>query len=173
MSINVIALIFFILFLFFFLTTVILKIRVESEQNKNLYIQGQLNPFKRKNYFLTGNEIKLFEILQNIKKLNEFYVFPQLHLATLFEVKEDVSDMAGKFDRINTLYVDFIIFDKEFSPKLVIELNDTTHKLGSRKARDQFVEKVCTDNKIELYTLSTIDLSKPDMIEQKIIEYLG
>jgi hypothetical protein len=161
------------LVLLFFMTTVFAFILFQDERNKLLFLQGKLNPFRRRQRFLTGNELKLFSILRDNSTLNDFYIFPQLHLSTILEVKDDTNDLAGKFDWLNKLFVDFVIFDKEMNPKLVIELNDSTHTWKSRKARDEFVRKALTENNIPLIEFKTNDLVNPINVANKIINQLN
>ena len=142
-------------------------VRFVDERNFNLYLQGKLNPYKRKVSFLTSPEKDLFVILQQANIKGNFLIFPQLHLSTLLVVKDETNDLQGKFDWLNKLYVDFVLFDKEtLDPLLVIELNDSTHFWGSRKARDQFVKKALEENRIPLLTI------EKNLLEdrQKIIE---
>jgi len=130
--------------------------RFLDEQSYNLYLQGKLNPYKRKQHFLTTPERELFEMLQSCINLEKYLIFPQLHLSTLLAVKDETADLQGKFDWLNRLFVDFVIFKKDsLEPALVIELNDSTHFWNNRKARDQFVNKALEDNGIKILTIET------------------
>lgn len=145
-----------------------------DERNKNLYLNGQFNPYQAKKYFLTGAERKLFQILQDSELSNSYYIFPQLHLSTLLEVKPEAKDLQGKFDWLNRLFVDFVIMDKEtIKPVLVIELNDSTHRWNNRKARDQFVAKALNENKIPLLIVGVSDLKKSVSVIEKIKKSLS
>lgn len=160
--------------LFFFTAFIVTSIRFQDERNKNFRIQGEFHPYTKRASFLTGGEKKLFSLLQSSALLSNYYIFPQLHLSTLLEVKDDAKDMQGKFEWLNKLYVDFIIFDKEkIEPVLVIGLNDQTHQWGSRKARDEFVRKALDENGIPLITIKTNDIADFAKIEDKIAEVLA
>lgn len=148
--------------------TILVFMLFQDERNKLMFLQGNLNPFKRKQRFLTGNELKLFSILENNEALKDYYVFPQLHLSTILEVKDDTNDLAGKFDWLNKLFVDFVIFDKDMNPRLIIELNDSTHSWKSRKARDEFVRKALTENNFNFIELRTTDLANSEKIDELI-----
>jgi len=110
MSINIIFLLLFFILSF---TSILLYLKLQDERNKNLYADGRVNPYKKKKYFLTLDEKKLFLILQNLNLNSNYLVFPQLHLSTLLQVKEEFNDLAGKFEWLNKLFVDFVIFDKQ------------------------------------------------------------
>lgn len=149
--------------------TIIYYTGYTSERNHNLYLQGKLNPYKRRRSFLTSPEQELFLILQTANVNGNFLIFPQLHLSTLLEVKEDADDLRGKFDWLNKLYVDFVLFDEEtLQPLLAIELNDSTHFWGSRKARDQFVKKALEENGIPLFTIEKTELPNREKITELV-----
>lgn len=61
-----------------------------------------------------------------------------------------------------------MIFDKEMNPKLIIELNDSTHSWKSRKARDEFVRKALTENNFNFIELRTTDLANREKIDELI-----
>ena len=156
MSVTIILL---VLFAFLSFTSILFYVKFQDERNKNLYLHGELNPYKKKKYFLTLNEKELFLILQDLTANSNYLVFPQLHLSTLLQVKEESNDLTGKFEWLNKLFVDFVIFDKQnLQPLLVIELNDSTHLWNNRKARDQFVKKSLKDNNIPFLAIETQSL---------------
>lgn len=167
----VIVLVSFIIFLSIVLIGALVKF--QDERNKNLRLQGEFQPYTKKSSFLTGSEKKLFLLLQNSDLLKNYYIFPQLHLSTLLRVKDDARDIQGKFEWLNKLYVDFVIFDREkIEPAIVIELNDQTHQWNSRKARDEFVKKALDENGIPLIVIQTNDLADFDQIESRIEKIL-
>lgn len=169
MSITVI---FLFLFLILSFTSIFLYLKLQDERNKNLYADGRVNPYKKKKYFLTLDEKELFLILQNLTVNSNYLVFPQLHLSTLLQVKDESNDLTGKFEWLNKLFVDFVIFDKQdLQPKLVIELNDKTHLWDNRKARDQFVKKTLEENHIPFLAIETESLingQARQIVEEKI-----
>ncbi len=153
-----ITLILLSLLVFASLLAILFYIKFIDERNKNLNLQGKLNPYQKKTHFLTNPELELFKLLTTSINERKFHICPQLHLSTLLKVKDDANDIKGKFEWLNSLYVDFVIFEKEnMNPILVIELNDSTHKWGSRHARDQFVAKALMENDIKLVTIAGIN----------------
>ncbi len=152
---------------------IFLYIRFIDQQNYNLYLQGQLNPFKRKTHFLTSPEKILFEILRDIAIDKNFYVFPQLQLSKMLYVQDDVNDIREKFDWINKLSIDFVIFNASLEPLLAIELNDKTHAWINRKARDQFVIKSLEENNIPFLTIATDLLNNKEQVVAEILSQLS
>lgn len=161
-----------VILLVLFAITVTTVILWQDAKNKLFYLHGKFNPFKQKQYFLTKNEKDLFLLLHSLEELQNFYIFPQLHLSTLLQVKDEARDMMGKFEYINKLFVDFVIFDKNLNPVVVIELNDQSHLWNSRKSRDQFVVKALEDSNIPLLTINTIDSYQKNTVQLKLLPFL-
>lgn len=155
-----------------FTMTVVTTILWQDAKNKLFYLHGKFNPFEKKKYFLTQNEQRLFLLLKSLSVLQNYYIFPQLHLSTLLQVKNEAKDMMGKFEYINKLFVDFVIFDKNLNPVVVIELNDLSHNWSSRRSRDQFVTKALEENNIPLLTLTTRDTYLKDEVEKSLSRYI-
>ncbi len=112
----------------------------EEENNKIL-------PFEKKKYLMTQTEHKFFDVLQNIIG-DKHFIEPQVALSRIIEVKDNGQGRYGpgswfsNFNRINKKSVDFVIFDKQdFSPQLVIELDDYTHNYYNRRQRDEFLDE--------------------------------
>lgn len=111
-------------------------------------------------------------MLNSLDVLQNYFIFPQLHLSTLLQVKDDAKDMIGKFEYINKLFVDFVIFDQNLNPVVVIELNDSTHFWNPRKARDQFVSEALKSIGIPLVILTSRDLTFKASALEKLAPYL-
>ncbi len=157
----------FVMFVGTLFVSFLLYLKVIDERNYNLYLQGKLNPYKRKKYFMTLPEKELFSLLQKMSSEKGLLIFPQLHLSTLLVVNDGSNDLQGKFDWLNRLFVDFVLFDRQtLEPVLVVELNDSTHFWNNRKARDQFVQKALEENGIPFIAISTDKL--PDTREVTI-----
>lgn len=97
-------------------------------------------PYKKKRYLLTEAEHRFFIALQEAIE-DQYYIFPQIHLANLLYVPKGTYHWKTYFNRIIQKSVDFVICEKEYlSPVLAIELNDSSHNLPDRIERDKFVE---------------------------------
>jgi len=74
---------------------------------------------------------------------DEYYIFPQVHLASILGVKSGTGNWQGLMNKINKKSVDFVIFDKQYiQPLLAIELDDSSHNFSRRRERDRFVDEV-------------------------------
>lgn len=116
-----------------FILNIFKKTDVLEPQFKHAYL--------KKEYLLTKTEVQFFRLLEQIVK-DQYYLFPQIHLASLLQVKSDERNRIGYFNRIIRKSVDFVICDKEYlKPLLAIELDDESHYRSDRQERDQFVNQ--------------------------------
>jgi len=100
------------------------------------------NPYFKKEYLLTKAEHQFFNLLQEIVE-NKYYIFPQVHLDCLLQVKPSEIYQKTFRNKIDRKSVDFVICEKQYlKPLLVIELDDKTHYHWSRQERDQFVNHI-------------------------------
>lgn len=103
---------------------------------------AQLNsPFDERIYekkkLMTFTEKKFYEAIK--KAVPENYILlPQVNLATIIRrVDEHIYQ--------NELYrnIDFAIFNSDYIPLLLIEINDDTHNEFERRERDKKVKEIC------------------------------
>ena len=97
-----------------------------------------------------------------------FYVFPQINLASFIERTDD-----ARFHNELFRNVDFLITDKTYCPKMVIEINDQTHYSYDRKERDEKVQRICEEAGIPILKLWTQYGVNQAYIQGKINEILG
>ncbi len=97
-----------------------------------------------------------------------YYVFPQINLAAFIE-RTDNSRFHNELFR----NVDFLITDSEYTPKLVIEINDQTHLNKDRKERDEKVRDICEEAGIPIIKLWTSYGVKQEYIKERIDEALA
>ncbi len=99
---------------------------------------------------------------------DDYCVFPQINLASF------ISRMDGaRFHNELFRNVDFLITDSNFSPKLIIEINDQTHMTSDRKERDEKVRMICEEAGIPILKLWTSYGVNPEYIKKRIDETLA
>ena len=143
----------------------IYKKKQESPNNVTQENNNQI-PIYQKKPLLTKTEIKFGTAIQ--KAIPDHYqLLPQINLATIIERKDN-----HKYQ--NELYrnIDFVIFDYQYNPILLIEINDDTHKQKARIARDIKVKKICHQANLPLITFWTEYGVNENYIEKRIKEYL-
>ncbi len=138
---------------------------------KEKKLEGWL-PYMKKSYLLTRTEHEFFNTLEKIVE-GKYYIFPQIVLTDIVQLKGKGSLRGGYRSKINKKIVDFVLFDKQnISPVLVIELDDYTHQRPDRKKRDIFLNRVLDHCEIPiLHTplISEIELKTKITEKLKII----
>ncbi len=106
--------------------------------------------YLRKPYYMHESEYKFFIMLQSVIG-NQFYIFPQIHLTTLFDEKIKGQSWKGARSHIDKKSVDFVLCDKNhIVPLLAIELDGNSHELEDRQERDLEVERIFRESKFPL-----------------------
>lgn len=140
----------------------------KTNLNKN---KNDLNKNKEQIYFkkplISQYEKYFFDILtENFQ--NDFYIIPQLNLASCIEKKKEF-----KSQYQNELYrnVDFALISKEnYTPVLLIEINDQTHNQIKRIKRDIKVREICEDANINLIAFYSNLPNKKEYIIDRIFK---
>lgn len=126
--------------------------RLRDRKNKNKYAStvannqqtiittpsvNNENVYRLKESLLTYTEKKYFECFKTILP-NNFIIQPQINLATVLE-KVSGSHYQNELFR----NIDFGIFDLNYKPLLMVEINDETHRNPDRVDRDIKVADIC------------------------------
>lgn len=128
--------------------------------------------YRRKPYIMTRKENTFYHTLSRILG-NQYYIFPQVNLITLFEYKIKGQNWKGAKATIDRLSVDYVICDNRWlSPILAVELDDPTHQRGDRIVRDRNVEKIFRDAKIPLVRIAEKDSINEEYVRAEISKYL-
>lgn len=122
--------------------------------------------YELKSSLLTDTEKKFYYGIKEILP-NEYILQPQVNLASIID-KINNTKFANELFR----NVDFCIFDKNYKPIFIIEVNDDTHLQKNRQARDYKVKNICEEAGIPILTLWTKYGVNQDYISKKIIETL-
>lgn len=103
----------------------------ESTNHKSYSISYQ------KKSLLTNAEKEFYNKLKKIETLGDYKVIPQVNLACIIHKDSNYRYRNELFRNI-----DFGIFDSNFQVLLLIELNDSSHNLKSRKKRDIKINEI-------------------------------
>lgn len=123
--------------------------------------------YEPKESLISKSEQSYFEAIKASLPEN-YYVFPQINLAA-FIYKSGDSQYRNELFR----NVDFLITDSNFSPKIVIEINDPSHLSNDRRKRDEKVKKILEEAGIPLMKLWTSYGVNPKYIKERITEILN
>ena len=102
-------------------------------------LSTQKNEYKIKDSLMTDTEKRYFQGIRSILP-DSYIVQPQINLATVLD------KVSGSYYQ-NELFrnIDFGIFDLDYKPLLLIEINDETHREPERVKRDAKVANICFD----------------------------
>lgn len=104
-------------------------------------ITVSIHNFYQKNSILTQGELRFYKTLLFLVK-DSYYVFTQVRLANVVKTPKE-RFLWENFNPLGAKCVDFVLCDKKTGETLlVIELDDKSHKLRSRRRRDKFVDMV-------------------------------
>lgn len=97
-------------------------------------------PYERRRYLLTQAERDFFAVLRTVAP-EGWHVFPQVRLANLVLLRKGTRNWKPHYSRVAQKCVDFVLCDgTEISPRLVVELDDSSHDRADRQRRDAFVD---------------------------------
>ena len=134
--------------------------KINDEKPEQSPIVNNWNQCYEATYFLTQNEKAQFRKLINWAQENHYYVFAKVRLADLIKPRNNNQKL---FWKIQAKHIDFLICDGSLKPKLVIELQDGSHKEEKRKERDAFVKEVlesCGYKSLWVFNIETEELDR-------------
>ena len=131
----------------------LIKYLVKKKNEPRYYVKDAL---------LTATEIKYYNVIRSVIG-DDFLVYPQINLASVIDKK-------GGNNFRNELFrnIDFAIFDYNFRPLVLIEINDNTHFRKDRIERDEKVAVICKKAGIPLITFWVKDGINEDYIAKQL-----
>ncbi len=116
-------------------------IDLSNIENKNHYEPKRL---------ITPTEQKYFFAIRKTLSPTKYALYPQINLATIIEKVGDHTYQNELFRNI-----DFVVFDTNYMPVLLIEINDKTHKTPTRIERDKKIKEICYIARLPIIELWT------------------
>jgi hypothetical protein len=97
--------------------------------------------YRRKDYLLSQAERSFYEVLRVALEGSDLQIFPKVRLWDLLWLPAGTPDRRAQMNRVTSKHVDVVICNRQhLRPMLVIELDDKSHDLEDRQARDVFVD---------------------------------
>lgn len=127
-------------------------------------VKKQIKQYEKKK-LMTPTEIKFFHAIKNATPKG-FVALPQINLATIINRVDE-----HKYQNELFRNIDFVIFDLETNPIILIEINDNSHKEKDRWIRDKKVETICNEANLPIITLWTDYGINPEYIKNRIEKY--
>ena len=122
---------------------------VQATSGTKAFEKEDQTAYSAKDSLMTECEKKFFQVIKDIAGAS-YIVQPQVNLASIID-KESTKKYRNELFR----NIDVGIFDFDYKPVLLIEINDPTHKTKERRDRDIKVHKICEAASIPLITFWT------------------
>lgn len=129
-------------------------------------VSGDRFLYESKQTLITKSEQSYFEAIK-ISLPEGYFIFPQINLAAFIR-KTDHSKYQNELFR----NVDFLITDHQFTPKIVVEINDRSHLSEDRRERDEKVKNILEEAGVPFMALWTSYGVNVEYIKGKITEIL-
>ena len=142
---------------------------IKNNENK---ISSYKDYYKPKIYITTLNEMKFYNVLQEIAKELDYTLFAQVSLYNIISMQDnlDYSTHTKYFNKIASKSIDFVLVDKKCRIKLCIELDDNSHKKKNRIERDNFINQLFKELEIDLLRYPIYNVYYKDTLKRKIQE---
>jgi very-short-patch-repair endonuclease len=121
------------------------------------------NRYELKECLLTQSEKNFLYVLEQVVG-DRYIIEKQVQLSRIIGTKD--TNNYSDFNRIKAKSIDFVLFNKDYSPYLCIELDDLSHMRWDRQKRDAFVDKIMKDVGLRIihirasYHYNTVELQK-------------
>jgi hypothetical protein len=101
-------------------------------------------PYRKSEHLLTLAERSFFGVLGQAVD-DDLYIFAKVRLSDLLWLPQGTRDRQRYFNRIQSKHIDFVLCDKaKTEPRLLIELDDSSHRRAARQSRDAFLDQAAS-----------------------------
>lgn len=129
-----------------------------------------LRPFYRQKYLLTPSEKRFYNILRQVVAPHS--VLAKVRLADVVHADERHRFWQTNFNKICSKHIDFLICDAALSPIIAVELDDSSHQLRDRAARDRVVNRILKSASFPILRVQVRRTYDPADIEKRLLAKL-
>jgi hypothetical protein len=98
-------------------------------------------PYRKADHLLTLAERSFFGVLRQAVGA-DLCIFAKVRLSDLLWLPKGAEKRQAHLNRIQSKHIDFVLCDSATTaPRLLIELDDSSHQSASRKGRDAFLDE--------------------------------
>ena len=124
-------------------------------------------PFRLRDHFLSPAELSFFHVLQGVVR-QRCYIATKVRISDLLYVVQRRNNMQHA-NRIDRKHVDFVLCDPNtMQPRLIIELDDSSHARKDRSDRDAIVDAAFAAAGMRVLHVVARRAYSPNEIEQLI-----
>lgn len=124
-----------------------------EERVEPLMGQNVTYPYKLTQRIFSPKEGYFYRDVRPIADKLGLLVFTKMRLADLLEVPKGQQDYMKWFNRIKAKHIDFILVDRDYHIRLLVEVDDPTHNRPDRQARDEEVDEIFRQQGMEVLHL--------------------
>ncbi len=129
--------------------------------------------YKKKEHFFSVTEKDFFGVLKDVASDLNMELFAKVRWADILYCNNRGNRWWSGWAKIKSKHVDFLLCDKEsLSPKIVIELDDSSHLEKRRVARDNFQTEILEQVGIGLIRIRPQNNYSKDEIKKSIIRLI-
>ncbi len=144
-------------------------ISIIPNRSKSSYNQPAYR-YSRKQHFISPSEKAFYKLLTETAG-DRYYIFPQVHLSSIFKNETVGRYRKLGFQIINRRSVDFVLCAKDtLEPVYAVELDDYTHDKPDRIERDKQVDALFAQNGIPLLRFRDYNNLTTEDIAQRFYE---
>lgn len=114
------------------------------------------NAYKQK-WLLSLNEKEAYRKLKSITNELNLTLFTKVRLLDLIEPSDNAQNKKAAFWKIQAKHVDFVICDSRLVARVIIELDDNSHKQKATVSRDIFVNTILTNCGYKVIRISAVN----------------
>ena len=149
----IIAIVIVFIIIMAFMSTKLEQLKKESKEGAEP--TDQKLPYTLNEKILTDKELKFYNSLKPIADENGYIILCKVRLADIVSVPTGTQSYTKWFNYIKAKHIDFLLCAPDTSPLFAIEVDDKTHERADRVKRDEFVNRIFEDKKIELRRYKT------------------
>ena len=167
-----------IIIIFIIIVIVIKRKKKYKEQLRNLELQKYYKekskknkelPYKLNKNIFTETERFFYKVLKDITNKMELIIMTKVRLADIITT---YNNNYKYFNKIKAKHIDFVLIDKDGNIKLLIELDDESHKEYKRQKRDEFLNNIFEQLDIKLLRIQAKYSYNIQKLEEQIKESL-
>lgn len=130
-------------------------------------------PYRRVDSLLTRGERAFFDVLLSVIPPTQT-LFAKVRLLDLLIVPRGTSKYMSHVGRVQSKHVDFVLCDSDtLAPRLVIELDDASHRGAKRAARDAFLDRALRTAGIPILRITARSAYQAQPLREEVERALG
>lgn len=139
----------------------------EDSSTQNGQTELDLHNAYQKKWLFSYNEKDAFWKLKKIAEEKGYLVFAKVRLIDLVEPTKGNPKYKTFFYKVQAKHVDFVLCDQKLVARIVIELDDSSHKKEDRAERDNFVDTILRNTGYKVIRVMAISENILDEIERR------